>query len=144
MRRCFSLKTCETIALHAMADETDKLLRDFLEDSRRDRADGISLRAISNRQLEMDASFKESIAEIKGDMRGHSLRIGELEKDNDKVAAEIGNTSKYRMESLSLALAEQRAAASWWKQHMVKVASAVVVSILLAAGGVIFGMLIHK
>lgn len=124
--------------------ELETLLREFLEDQRRDKADGYTLRTMAKRQLDFEHSTEKNFTELRGDMRGHSLRIGELERDQQKIAAKVDDSGRHQLESLAGELEHRRDDNTWIKRHALTVATSVVVAIFLAAGGVIFGMLLRK
>lgn len=124
--------------------DTDKMLREFLEDARESKRDGHTLRSIGSKIQAHEVEDERRFNHLAGELRGHSLRIGELEKDSSKFENLVEDTGRHQIESLHRALAEEREAAKWWKHHVVKVVSGIIVAILLAAGGIIFGMLLHK
>ncbi len=68
-----------------------------------------SLRTIADRQVAHENKDEERFMELLGAQRGHSLRIGVLERDVNKIGDEVEDTGKFHIESLEKQLEEKKA-----------------------------------
>lgn len=110
-----------------MNDETERLLREFLAEQRQADIKG-TLDRLADLYIQHDADDKVRHAELQGDIRGLSIRVGRLEKNDEKLEADVEKSGSWHIESLK----EQRENAQFWNRHWPSIVSAVVAVVALA------------
>ncbi len=71
-------------------------------------------------------------AEIVGALRGHSLRIGRLEENDEKIDTRLEKSGSWQIEAEQAKAMAASKSAEWWKD---KVTTFVVGVVMLIAGG---------
>lgn len=145
-----------------MGDDERKDLRDIrellLEADKRGRLSAhlieslhATVRDIANEQVEQRkqlSAHRDDFAEhrlediaamgkLEGSYSRLSIRVGALERREEKVEKELEDTGRYRLDSLHRQLKEQTESATWWKRHYVTVLVGAV-SAILSAGIALF------
>ena len=124
--------------------ELDQLLLEYLREQRAARDAGCTpraimdtLRLVSDRQLEHEKADEVRFAELRGDLKGTSLRLAALEKDIEDVREDVEDTGEHHVERLERELDQVRAAANdsrtWWSRHGITVLTSVIVSAITGA-----------
>jgi hypothetical protein len=133
--------------------ETLRLLRDYLKAAQEeDRAKKIEeilkmLREQTDWQLKHDAHDKEAFLQIRGDIRGISMRVGTIEDSVDKIREELDHQKEDTLTGLKTELAREKEkkdkrkelrearqynAAEWLKQNWISILVSIL-SLALAA-----------
>ena len=108
-----------------MKDDTEKLLRDFLDAQQK--ADvGSALRHLADTVTRHDADDKTRHAELLGELKGHSLRIGALEKNDDKLEDRMERSGSWDREAIQAQALVARDDANWWKRNWISMVAALV------------------
>lgn len=98
-----------------------------------------SLRRFQDWTLAHDAEDKERHAEIMGSLKGHSLRIGALEKDADKLEDRADQSGSWQMQKAEADALVARANANWWRDKTMTIMVGLVMLVLGGAGTMLFG-----
>lgn len=105
-----------------MNDDTEKLLREYLDYHRDAEREGMGTRnlydlmqKVVDQQMQHNKDdegrfdeIKDELGAIRGDLKGQSLRIGVLEKHIDKVEKEVETTGEHNVLHLTKQLEEMR------------------------------------
>jgi hypothetical protein len=97
-----------------MNEDLENLLRNYVEDQRRQNIAG-TVQKIFDKFVEHEAKDDARHEEMRGEIRGLSLRVGDLEKDHGKagkLSLRVGAIEKQEVEKL-------RDTATWWKRTIV-------------------------
>lgn len=113
----------------------EELLR-FIREQRDDRV-GERLRELFEAYMEHDKKDVERHEELVGTIKGHSLRIAQLEKDSGTFEAELSHAEKTKITELT-----QRE--EWRRRFFATTIVGVGISIISGAIGVIVTMLLRK
>ncbi len=73
-------------------------------------------------------------AEIRGELRGYSLRIGALEKNDEKIDKELEKSGSWQLEAEQAKHIMAANSATWWKEKAITV---IVGLVMLLLGGVV-------
>lgn len=73
-------------------------------------------------------------AEIMGAMRGHSLRIGALERNDDKIDRRLEQSGSWQIEAEQAKAMAAKSVANWWRDKTVTV---IVGLVMLMLGGAV-------
>lgn len=79
--------------------DVEKELLEFLRTQREADIAG-TLKRVANSQLALEVKSAERHSENQGAIRGLSLRVGELEKDRDKIEGKLDSTGSWQLEDL--------------------------------------------
>lgn len=96
-----------------------------------------TLRKLADLYVAHELKDTERHAEVLGTLKGHSLRIGELEKDTGKLERGLDDTGRYRMEQL-------HESSRWGKRFIISTMVAIVIAIVSATVGVIATLFTRK
>lgn len=150
----------------AMGDDEKKDLRDIrellLEADKRGRLSAHlieslhgTVRDIANEQVEQRkqiAAHRDDFAEhrlediasigrLESNYGRLSIRVGALEKREEKVEQELEDTGRYRLNSLHRQLKEQTDSATWWKRHHITVIVGFVSAVVSAGAAILVAWL---
>lgn len=110
-----------------MKPEIDDLVREFIEEQRRADAIGTQKRladwAIQHdaddkvRHSEMLAEVRNVTSELRGDVRGLSLRVGVLERSDEKLEDKIERSGSWDIEALQAQAHQARESHTWLRRQ---------------------------
>lgn len=122
-----------------MNDDTERQLLEYLREQKVADVSG-AVRSIADwtQQHAKDDAVRHE--ELRGEMRGHSLRIGALEKNDEKLDDRLEKSGSWQMESERARAIVATAHAAWWKDK----ALAIVVGLVMLALGTVGTILLKK
>jgi hypothetical protein len=115
-----------------MTDDTEKQLLTFLHEQRTSDISG-TLKTIVNWTTSHEAKDDIRHEELRGDIRGHSLRIGVLEKTDEKHEERLDQSGSWQVDAVKARAMLAEANASSWRTHAVTI---IVGLVMLILGGV--------
>ena len=93
----------------------DEMLARFLQNQEADREAGFtpkalhgSLQTLATRQLQFEAKVGVELEAVKGEHRGLSLRVGVVEKAQEKLEGKVEDTGKHDLDALQKQLDEKK------------------------------------
>lgn len=116
-----------------MKDDTEAKLLEYLDEAKKSDVMG-TLRTIASAQITHESKDEVRHEEIKGELRGHSLRIGSLEKDIDKTENKLEQSGSWQLEAERSKAIVSDKEATWWKEKAITV---IVGLVMLLLGGVV-------
>lgn len=119
------------------ATSTDDLLREFLTEQRRERSEGNTLSHVVDKLGTVESQLSKEIQEIRGDMRGHSLRIGVLEKHHDKLEGKLEDTGRFELKSLH----DDK---NWQKRQAWSVVWTIAIAVVTGAVSIVVTLLLKR
>ncbi len=123
-----------------MNDDTEKQLLEYLREQRVADVAG-TMRTIANWTTTHEAKDDVRHEEIKGALRGHSLRITALEKNDDRIDDRLERSGSWQIESEQAKAIVAAKEATWWKDKAITVLVGVV---MLGLGGVVSFLFARK
>ena len=109
----------------ALTDDTEAMLRAYLEDQRK--ADlGTAVKHLADWGTRHDADDKVRHTELLGEIRGLSLRVGALERNDDKIEDRLERSGSWDREALQAQALTARDDANWWKRNWLSMVATVV------------------
>lgn len=119
-----------------MKPDIEEMLRAFLEEQRSADISG-SLRRIWDQLNHHEKEDERRHAEIHGDVRGLSIRVGRLEHADEKIEEKLEKSGSWDREALIAEAKEHKENANWFSREgwkwVLGVVGAVVVGVLEAA-----------
>lgn len=116
-----------------MNDETERQLLEYLHEQRVSDVAG-TMRTIANWTTSHEAKDDLRHEELKGVLRGHSLRIGSLEKNDEKIDDRLDQSGSWQVEAVKARALSAEASSTWWKEKAITV---IVGLVMLLLGGVV-------
>ncbi len=120
-----------------MKDETEKELLTYLHEQRVVDISG-SLRTIVNQMQLHEHKDDLRHEEVKGICRGLSLRVGEVEKDTEKVDERLEKSGNWQIEAEQARAIAASNAATWWKEKAITIIVGLVMLVLGGGATLIF------
>ena len=120
-----------------MKDDTETLLLEYLQAARESDIAG-TLKHVANWTTSHEAKDDLRHEEIKGALRGHSLRIGTLEKNDDKIDERLDQSGSWQVEAVKARAIMAEESSKWWKEKAITVIVGLVMLILGGAGTFLF------
>lgn len=87
---------------------------------------GESVDRLRDLMLEHAAEDREHFAELRGDDRGLSLRVGALEKSGEKLEDKVEESDRWNIEELQKQTEQHRESAEWMRRNWLPLAVGVV------------------
>ncbi len=120
-----------------MGPEIERELVEYLK-AQKEADVGATLKRIFDWTQEHSIEDKVRHAEITGALRGHSLRISALEKNDDHIRDELSKSGSWQLEAEHAKLLEERKAGAWWKEKAITIVVGLVMLILGGASTILF------
>lgn len=99
-----------------MSPEIEAELRDYLRAQREADVKG-SLDRLADLFVQHDADDKVRHSELKGDIKGLSLRVGALERSDEKLEKRVEQSGSWDREALEAEVIRARESQNWWRQQ---------------------------
>ncbi len=112
-----------------MRPEVEQELIDFLREQRVADVSG-TLVKLMNWTQEHARENAVNHEEIKGTLRGHSLRLGALEKNDDRIDTRLEQSGSWQLEAEHAKALAHAMSAVWWKDKTVTIIVGLVMLIL--------------
>lgn len=114
-----------------MSPEAEEELLDLLREQRSADISGTLLKLMNwTQEHAHDNAIKHE--EIRGALRGHSLRIGALEKNDDRIGSRLDQSGSWQAEAEKARAIMYASEAKWWKD---KALTIIVGLVMLLLGG---------
>ncbi len=120
-----------------MNDDTEKQLLEYLHAQRVADVAG-TMRTIANWTTTHEAKDDVRHEEIKGALRGHSLRINALEKNDEKHDDKLEQSGSWQVEAVKARAIIAEEQSKWWREKTLTVIVGLVMAILGGAGTYLF------
>lgn len=104
-------------------EEVDKLLFEFLVEQKKADLLG-TVQRIADRQLEFEGEVRGIVAELRGEIRGLSIRVGKLEQADEKLEKKVEQSGSWDREALIAQHATTRDDLNWWRRNWLVIAIA--------------------
>ncbi len=114
-----------------MSPEAERELLDYLRASQKHDV-GKTLQRIADWTIEHSKEDAVRHEEIRGTLRGHSLRIGALEKNDDKIDTRFEQSGSWQLEAEKAKVIAEKSATLWWKEKAITI---IVGLVMLLLGG---------
>jgi hypothetical protein len=120
-----------------MKDDTERKLLAYLHEQRTADVAG-TLKTIANWTTTHESKDDLRHEELRGEMRGHSLRIGSLEKADDEQDDKLNQSGAWQVEAEQAKAIVAAKEATWWKDKAITIIVGLVMLILGGAGALLF------
>jgi hypothetical protein len=111
-------------------DETENQLLAYLHEQRVADVAG-TIKHIANWTTSHEAKDDVRHEEIKGALRGHSLRLGALEKNDEKIDDALEKSGSWQMESVKAQSITAQETAKWWRDRVLAATGAILMAIFV-------------
>lgn len=120
-----------------MSPDAEQKILAYLHEQR-EQDIGTTLKHIANWTTAHEAKDDVRHAELRGDMKGHSLRIGALEAADAAQDDKLDRSGSWQIEAEQAKASAAAAAATWWKDKAITIIVGLVMLILGGSATLLF------